>query len=385
MTKATRVSAGVAAAALTVGVCVVPAAQAAAGIDFAAAVNYATGGSGGPGPHQSSLAVADYTSDGRPDAVVADYFGTGQPRLMVNRGDGTFTSPGTAIPADFFTGTLAAGDLNLDGKQDLVSTNFNTVDVKLGNGNGTFAQGEKHTVFQGGQEDAVVHDLNRDGKLDVAVLQRGAVQALLGKGDGTFTVGPRSTFGTFGQSGIAVAHLDFDGVPDLVASEGIAQQVVALKGSGAGGFTQTGAASTPFVPGSVVTGDFNRDGRDDAAVYREFNAPGSSLGTFRNDGQGSFVEGPTYDGGMNPISATGADLNLDGTRDLVGADTTTSRLVVHAGNGDGTFTAAGTFAAATFLQTPRAADFNGDGKPDLATSGITGSGTTQLSILINRS
>lgn len=360
-------------------------ASAAPAITFAAAVTYGTGGSGGPGWHQTSLATADFTSDGAPDVVVADYFSSGDPRLMVNKGDGTFTSPGTAIPADFLTGTVVAGDVNLDGKQDLISTNASTVDVKLGSGDGTFAQGQKTTVFQGGQEDAIAHDLTSDGKLDLAILQRGGVQTLIGKGDGSFTTGPRSSFGTIGQSGFAVAQLNLDGKPDLVASEGISQQVIALTGDGQGGFTVSGSASTPFVPGSVVSGDFNLDGRDDAAVYREFNAPGSSLGIFLNNGSGGFTAGQTYDGGANPIAATGADLNLDGLRDLIGSDTTTSQLVVHAGNGNGTFAAAGKFGTALFPQTPKAADFNRDGKPDLATAGVTAGGATQLSILINKS
>lgn len=367
-----------------IGAVTMPVASAASAISFAPAVDYVTGGQGGSGPHQSSLAAADFTGDGKPDTVVADYSSSGRPRLMVNRGDGTFTSPGTQISAGFLTGTVAAGDLNADGRQDVVTTNASTVDVKLGNGDGTFVQGEQHSVFQGGQEDAVLHDFNRDGKLDVAVLQRGGVQMLLGNGNGTFAVGPRSSFGAFGQSGIAVANLDGDGVPDLVASEGVSQEVFALRGNGSGGFTVAWSASTPLVPGSLVPGDFDGDGDDDVAVYREFNEPGSSLGIYLNDGDG-YTASQIYDGGLNPISATGADLNADGVKDLVASDTTTSRLVVHAGNGDGTFTAAGGFGGALFLQTSKAADFTGDGKLDLATAGIDGVGRTQLSILVNRS
>jgi hypothetical protein len=89
------------------------------------------------------------------------------------------------------TGTVSAasGDLNGDGRLDVVAANFgsDTVSVLLGKGDGTFAA--KVDYATGSHPNSLaVGDLDGDGKLDLVVASAydDTVGVLLGKGDGTF-------------------------------------------------------------------------------------------------------------------------------------------------------------------------------------------------------
>lgn len=113
------------------------------------------------------LVAADFDGDGGADiaASVGGYVG-----VLMNNGDGTLTDPGTWIAAD---GNLAAGDINGDGKRDLVVSEWanNRIAVLLGRGNGSFAAAEFHATGNFPEYPAV-GDLNGDGLADVVVPNR---------------------------------------------------------------------------------------------------------------------------------------------------------------------------------------------------------------------
>jgi hypothetical protein len=182
-----------------------------------------------------AVAVGDFNGDGLLDVAAAKQLSE-TVSVLLGHGDGTFAPPlvFTASGQDFTPSSMAVGDVNGDGRADLVINSIGGLDsviaqlgVLLGNGDGTFRapilQGPGTT---GGEGDVALADFNNDGRLDVAVggqadLPHG-LTVNIGNGDGTFGVPFQSpqNFSTGGNDpfGVAAADLNGDGLVDLVAA-----------------------------------------------------------------------------------------------------------------------------------------------------------------------
>jgi hypothetical protein len=122
-------------------------------------------------------------------------------------------------------------------------------------------------------------------------------------------------------------------------------------------------------PVSVVTGDFNGDGRLDLAVT---NGSGN-VSIFLGNGDGTFQSPVNYAVGTGPgLGIAAADFNGDGKLDLVVANNGSNNVSVLLGNGDGTFRMAVNYDVGTNPTWVAVGDFNRDGKPDLAVSDQSG-------------
>ena len=126
-------------------------------------------------------------------------------------------------------------------------------------------------------------------------------------------------------------------------------------------------ATNPW-PQSIAVADFNGDGKLDLAVpvYSIFT-PLTDVNILLGNGDGTFTAGPAFPlTGQNVNNAVVADFNGDGKPDLAISLPDANEIQVLLGNGDGTFTpmpaisANGVFVVAT-------GDFNRDGKADLVT------------------
>jgi hypothetical protein len=294
-------------------------------------------------PFNTSFVVADFNRDGKADlattACLDQACATVGLAVLLGQGNGTF-SP-TLLSPPLSTLALAVGDFNGDGKTDLASVT-NTcsgpndfvcqnglVNILLGNGDGTF-QGPVNYPFVGAETGSLaVGDLNLDGKLDLVVANSncgefdcpmGSLSVLLGNGDGTFGTAVNYSSGDFGANSVAIADLNGDGKPDLAVSNMGAcfsppceiSSIGVLMGKGDGSFqavTTTAAPSSSGTVRSIAVADFDRDGKLDLAL--------SNRRLMLGNGDGTFQDPQNYNLGANDgVSEVVADLNGDGKPDL---------------------------------------------------------------------
>lgn len=348
----------------------VPSAALAGTVSFAPYTSIATGSGVGAGPAPQNTAATDLNGDGRPDVVTANNFGQADLLVLLNQGAGTFASP-TTIAGTAGSQSVAVGDVNRDGHPDVVGMTPTSAIVAIGDGHGAFTVTATYPLVLGGQVEAILSDLNGDGRLDIAAPTFGAIQTLIGNGDGTFHAGPSTAIpDALAPSAIASATLNNDAAGDLFAVDGASGTVFALRGTGTGAFTISGRLiGGGLVPEDIRAVDLNGDGIDDLAAIGSFSF---SLATALSDGRGGFATKLTPKqqyAGIGPASIAVGDLNADGRGDLVVSDVAspTPSVLVFTGNGTVSPTAAGAFGVATAPQTPVIADFDGDGRPDIAT------------------
>jgi uncharacterized protein (TIGR03437 family) len=330
---------------------------------FQAPMHYTSSQAGGDG---ASLAVADFNGNGIPDFVATD---SPNVNVFIGKADGTFQPPLTTYGGVFNSSYIlvAAGDLNGDGKADLVITYGYTygIGVLLGNRDGTF-QPPVIYDFQYFPDTLAVADFNGDGRLDIVV---GAADfntflgVMLGNGDGTFQPAANIARAVVPQA-LTVADFNGDGVPDLAVADTQANLWILL-GNGDGKFSAQSYQSFHNVM-SIAAADLNGDGHMDivtASVDGNFHVHlGKGDGTFQSPVSYSYGYAQTY----NQVGSAIGDFNGDGIPDL--AITDPLGLAILLGRGDGTFRDPvyhegvynGVFVA----------DFDGDGRTDVVLADV---------------
>ncbi|MGE5056998.1 MAG: FG-GAP repeat domain-containing protein [Acidobacteriota bacterium] len=308
-------------------------------------------------------------------------------------------APVVLYDAGYAPYSVAIGDLNGDGRPDLIVGNqacsyyecAGKIGVLVNNGDGTFQKMAQH--FSGGwiAQSVAVSDVNGDGKNDVLVAHscgsrtncnNGIIGVLLGDGNAGFQPFKTYSSGGWQAYSIRVADLNRDGHPDLVVAnqcgDALCTQgsVGVLLGSGDGTFqTPVKYYSAGWGAQWVAIGDVNGDHAPDVIVANFCGgAPNCGVGVLIGNGDGTFqLAVPYASGGHNAYAVLIAELNGDGRPDLVvsntcvdGGCTTDGTIGVLFGNGDGTFQPSVTYnAGARNPGSLAIGDFDADGNPDL--------------------
>jgi len=331
------------------------------------------------GASRAAPVVGDFNNDGRLDVVT----GTSGFALQLGDGGGGF-APAQIFSLGTTTEDLAAGDFNLDGKLDVAAVFFNgdeyVLAIRLGDGQGGFGtltrlDPAERNVLTG----VTVADFNLDGKPDLVTTNfiARSVSVLLGDGAGQF--GAAKTFAVgLGPREAVPADINNDGKPDLVVpNSGSApnttspnNNVSVLLGDGAGNFSPLIAVVAGVAPFLVAVEDINGDGNQDL-VARPLAISGA-LTILHGDGTGRFGPPTVYnpgrftDSSLNGAGVVAGDFDEDGDADLA-----TSEGALLLGDGAGRFRAAEMFPAQVnendqgFIKSATLGDFNGDGKIDL--------------------
>jgi hypothetical protein len=279
-----------------------------------------------------AVAVGDFNGDGKLDMVATDIPGGltglfnsitgsvgGNASVFIGDGAGSLAShKDSGVGADF-PSAIAVGDFNGDGKLDLVITNLNSDSVRilLGNGDGSFSQGNQ--IHVGHHPTSVaVGDFNGDGKLDLAVTNAAdnTVSILLGHGDGTFSA-PTNVAVALRPIAIASGDFNGDGKPDLAVAGLLSSTVVVLLGDGAGGFPTTKSYAVGRHPSAIVVGDFNNDGKQDLAVANRLS---NLVSVLLGNGDGTFAAVRNFPVADQPVAIVAGDFNADGKTDLLTAN-----------------------------------------------------------------
>ena len=363
--------------------------------------------------------IGDTNGDGIPDMIAAD---GPTVKVLFGNGDGTFRyGPISALDGRLDGSTFQVADVNGDGILDFVmaplgstTPNPSYLLIGYGNGDGTFSLGPVYPI---GNDDlggsTVIADFTGDGKLDIAVGSESGVWLFVGNGDGTFQAGVLSVPIPGGVGFLATADFNSDGRPDLVVAgvyyapgnsnngiyvafglgNGIFQSPVhysqppdvyevaagPVTASGTPGFAVSlidkpytlvyvsdgaGDFLAPRIAnlnGFIALGDVNGDGYPDIINTDGQIAFGTPSGKYR------VVSYPTLGGKGVAVG----DLRSIGRVDIItDGGSAGNSVLLNQGNGkfeDGNWT-----PVTGGVQCPVSADFNRDGKPDLAISRTTG-------------
>lgn len=330
------------------------------------------------------IATADLNSDGKADLVtlnqIAEYpLVEGSVNVLLGHGDGTFDNSEQSGPRRNPT-ALALGDFDGDGHEDMVVTHSTVVDrttLALGRGDGSFAAASELLVTGESQTDVAIGDVNNDGRPDIVVTNQYThdLTLLLNEGWGGFR--SIAIASTAQPQRVVIGDLDHDGAPDLVVGVWSLSgtRVIPMRGSGLGGFAAFPALDPDVFPAGLGVADFDRDGHPDLVI-----AGTNAVQLLR--GRPQILE---YDAGVSWAidgGTTGlaiADFDLDGSLDVAVTCLNSAQIEVLFGAQDATFPRRMRFDVETHPIALVAADFNGDGWPDLA---VSNRGSNSVSVLL---
>jgi len=307
----------------------------------------------------TSIAIADLNGDGIPDlaastSVVEDNGSnrTGFAAVFLQSASNRLTFSSTNLDAATSPAGIAVGDISGTGAKDLVVANFNSGSVSVflqtAPGSGQYQSGVSYSTG-GSPNEVALGDVNGDGKLDIIIADDAS--------NGRVVILPQDT-------------------------------------ANAGKFLSPVALATPNAASGLAVGDINGDGKlDIGAATSDGNGNNGAVILFYQDPAtpGTFRTPVSVPAGAQPITVKMADMNGDGSVDLVAANfgagtdgvgSSGVSVVLQDAANPGNFLAPITYAAQSGTIHLAIADIDGDTKPDVVSANLGPSPSGSVSVLM---
>jgi hypothetical protein len=343
---------------------------------------------------EASMAVADLNGDGKLDIVTANSYANSLNSCSIN----IFTNDGMGNLSSNAIFEIApnpccvvAADLFGRGKKDLVVSfigqtinppGINNAYITIFTNNGAGVYGSNATYLTANDwgdfgGNCVAADLNGDGRPDLAVLnydffnRASTLTILTNNGSGGFGLSAAINPGV-GAQYVQAADVNGDGNVDLITADTY-NSLTIFTNNGFGVFGLHSVLNTSNNLTSFTVADVNGDGSPDLItgdIYYNSGSYSYSLSILTNDSTGAFSLSATIPVGNKSYFVLAADLNGDGSTDLVSLNS--SGLTVLTNNGFGNFGYNTTILVDNGPGVGLAADLNYDGKMDLVVNTESG-------------
>ncbi len=343
------------------------------------------------GPGLTSVIAEDFNGDGVDDLAVSfegDYGQTAAPGglgILINQGDGTF-APVMIYTAGMHPSSVAALDLNHDNRLDLAVADSGSgpLYVLMGNGDGTFANAASYATGLDGHLSVTIADLNGDGNADLAASSQDQVSLLFGNGDGSFGASQEFPSGQGPNWYIAAGDLNGDGALDLVTANYFRALAVVMLNNGSGHFQGAGSYAIGYSADSLVLTDVDQDGNLDivngTGDARWFGPSVQSIATSivygRGDGTFNGVAAVNLKNGVSLLAA--ADFDGDGKTDVITSGNSDNLAYFHGATGGALQVEPQEIPLPNGASGGVTGDFNGDQRPDLAVYSGYSQGTVSV-------
>jgi gliding motility-associated-like protein len=348
------------------------------------------------------VCTCDFDLDGKPD-LAATKQGLGTDIMMLRNtstiGSISFVQSSVGVGSQTFN--AACGDLNGDGKPDLIAsrggTTRNEVFVRLNtstpgaitfSNNASLTLDVSHVAFR-----LAIRDLNQDGKPEIIVSNAfqstgNVLYVFVNQSSGgTLSINPTPVKITVPNAsssyGMDVQDLDGDNLPEIIFNQFNNSDVFILRNTFSGSGISFAAAQTVPLSGTLnhlVTADFNNDDKLDIAVTNStvnnkihvlLNTTTTSI---------SFGQAMTFDTGDGPWGLDAVDIDGDKDVDLVignidfspGTPNTELTALINNGNFANVGFTATTFNVGKKTRNLEVGDYDGDAKPDIAVTTVSG-------------
>ncbi|WP_083928233.1 FG-GAP-like repeat-containing protein [Spirosoma panaciterrae] len=301
-------------------------------------IGYTESSSVSVGNSPAAVAMGDMNNDGKLDIVAVN---ASENTVSVRLGNGYGGYSGSiSVPVGTSPQDVVLGDVNSDGKLDILTANqgANTVSVRIGTGTGSVTSARFDVAVGAAPRAIALADMDQDGKLDVITANSGTggtVSLLFGTGAGGFVSRQNATIPTLANptKDIAVGDINNDGYLDFLAvsvQNSSSQQFVYVRmGSASGAFTAGADLAIPDFPGSIYLGDMYSDGKLDVAVGYGTVINTGMADIWRGNGAGGFTKLSSVT--LNGTLAGMADLDNNKWMDLL-VRTASGKGIVRLGN-----------------------------------------------------